>query len=685
MRNNPSTAAKKNLAILLTMAAAGVAAGAVFPLDDAGAAAWRREVLPLPHELTIAKIQKLSPADVGIRGRPGAAGLEAAAVSNVAALFREKTGVAPEGQTFEILIGLMDAQGQVAGLEAPEGARLKTLPNCDQAYLIQPVGENKLIVAALDERGLYYGTRTLAQWLELHLSQDVAEIPLAVVVDWPDLEERGFWHMPASLIPWLASMKMNRFFLQVGFSVDATGIHPDAPVDFARQHGAEWLSPFEHARQYAAELVRGTSHYDYWERSKPGYTQFYPNLPGQGESAKNPASFEAGGDQRVPCASNPDLVKILTVVMSNLAAQKASEVMIWMSEYPAAHCACAECVKTGQYVAEVKAALAAWEESKKTYPALKLSVFFGRGGLASARYPLPHNYPDDEIARIMAMLPPDVTMRPSMGCDGKDGRLMADCAAQGKRIARMNVVVLTASFAADDIRRRMERIVADKYIGAWQFTPGGYASAESLKKGYNYRLSALAEYSWNARGRTAQEFAEAWACRQGIAAPQKFLAWVAAMDLPQANRLQACWPQCGNSWFNNLAQMAAAGKWDDTQFKPDEIDPGLQRAERALALAEEIGAPDLAVRARLLLAYCRLEQAGYRLIAELQDRARTDAPRKTAADEAFARLKDAFNLYVQARIDALAGIASDYQSGVAKKQGAELSGELDRVREALGV
>ena len=79
--------------------------------------------------------------------------------------------------------------------------------------------------------------------------------------------------------------------------------------------------------------------------------------------------------------------------------------------------------------------------------------------------------------------------------------------------------------------------------------------------------------------------------------------------------------------------LAAAGKWDDTQFKPDEIEPGLQRAERALALAEEMGAPDLAVRSRLLLTYCRLEQAGYRLIAELQDRTPAGAARIVAVSD----------------------------------------------------
>ncbi len=655
------------------------AAGELVQLDQAGAAAWRRELMPLPHEISIAEIRKIKPAEVGIRGRPGAAGLEQIAVSNVVALFREKAGIEPAAKNYEILIGLMDEQGRLDGIEVPAGARLKDVPNSDQAYVIQPVGADRLVVAAVNERGLYYGTRTLAQWLERHLTPAQAEIPVACIVDWPDLEERGFWHMPAKQIPWLASLKMNRFFLSVRFSVDEAGVHPDPPDILARQAGAEWISPFDHAREYGAELVRGTSHYDYWEKNKPGYLKFYPELPGKGDAAWNPASREAGGQQRVPCASNPDLVKILTVVMADLAAQRASEVMIWMSEYPAAHCECENCVKTGQYVAEVKAAIAAWESAKKSYPHLKLSVFFGRGGLASARHPLTERYPDEEIKTIMDILPPDVAMRPSMGCDGPDGRLLADYAGSGKRISRMNVVSLTAAYRSEHVRARMQQIVDGKYIGAWQFTPGaGGGNPDKFYRQYRYQLCALAEYSWNASGRTAGEFAEAWACRQGYADPAGFVAWIAAMDMPQAVRLPKCWPSSGLSWFNNLAQMARDKKWDDSLVNPDELPAGALQAGRALKLAEKLNAPDLIAQSQLLLAYCRLEQAGHDFIASLSDQYQAGAAR-----QAFDRLQDMFNLYLQTRLASNREYLSEYMQEQARQKGAVLGDKLAAVEKLI--
>jgi len=661
------------IGLCIVMATGGLLFGDAVSLKDGADAAWRRELLPLPHELSIKQVQRLKPGEVMIKGRAGAAGLEQVSVSNVIELFKEKTEIAPEGKGFEILIGLIDDKGKLEGIEVPQGARLKEVPNRDQAYVIQPVGEKQLIVAALTDRGLYYGTRTLAQWLELHLNKETAEIPLASIVDWPDLEERGFWHMPVSHIPWLASMKMNRFYVSHYFTVDKAGIHPWSSYNETdTKLRQEWTPPYEKARMYAAEVVPGPGHMDFYEGRCKGYKESFPDLIGKGESSKT-----TNYSQRVPCASNPDLVKILTVVMTNLAAQKASEVMVWMSEYGSLHCECEKCMQEGQSRAEARSALSAWKEAQKTYPDLKLSIFYGFGGT--------NRYPDQEIKDIVAGLPPEVTMRASMGCDGPDGRLLADFAVQGKRISRMNVIMLSSSFRSDDVRRRMEGIVSGKYIGAWQFTPRGFVNTAIYRKICNYRISALAEYSWNAQGRTEKEFAEAWACRQGFKDPAKFVAWVDAMNMPQAGRAHSCWSKSAASWLGSLTNMVAQQKWDDTKFKPGEPEGGIKQSEQALALAEGLGGQDLILQSRSMLAYCRLEQAGYRFISKLQDKALEGVAQEKAVGDAFAELKEALKKYVQARLDVLAGFLTDYTMNILKKQGAELEAELDKVNTELTV
>jgi len=654
------------IGLFIMLATGGLLFGDAVALKDGEDAAWRRELLPLPHELAIGKIQRLKPSEIGVRGRAGAVGLEQVSVSNVVELFREKTGLAPEGKGFEILIGVLDDKGKLEGIDVPQIKQLNERPNRDQAYVIQPVGEKMLVVAALSDRGLYYGTRTLSQWLELHLTKDTAEIPLASVVDWPDLEERGFWHMPVSLVPWLASMKMNRFFVLHNFTVDNDGIHPtstynekDAKV---RQ---EWTPPYAKARMFAAEVVPGPTHMDFWETRFPGFKEAYPGLIGKGESAKDPFTFTNKTPvtgitgQRVPCASNPDLVKILTVVMTNLAAQKASEVMVWMSEYPAAQCECEKCMKEGQYRAEVRSTLEAWKEARKTYPDLKVSVFFGMGGYWSSpelRYPLPKGYPDQEIKDIVASLPPDATMRASGGCDGPDGKLLADFAAKGKRITRMDTKAgfLSGRYLSDDIRRGIENnVVSGKYIGAWSFTSGGYPDTDSCKKWYNYRASAFAEYEWNAKGRNAEEFAEAWAVRQGFE-PGLFTEWLRVINSPVGRRMTQAWgANVQQTWLARLPKDMSIG--DFNVSGTDTPEKNAVDARRALTAAEKMGDKSLILAARSLAAYCELEASGYEWMRRDAEKTKAVANDRPSHKELRERVAAAIKKYIDVRQEEIKG------------------------------
>jgi len=243
--------------------------------------------------------------------------------------------------------------------------------------------------------------------------------------------------------------------------------------------------------------------------------------------------------------------------------------------------------------------------------------------------------------------------------------------------------IVAGHFRSEHARWRMEGIVAGKYIGAWQFTSGGFANTDSMQKMCNYQFSALAEYAWNAKGRSEKEFAEAWAVRQGFKEPAKFVAWVDAMNMPQAGRAQSCWSKSGASWFGSLTNMVVQKKWDDAKFKPGEPEAGIKQSEQALALAEGLGGQDLIMQSRSMLAYCYLEQAGYRFISKLQDTTLAGEAKEKAVGEAFAQLKDALEKYVQARLD---GTTSDLTAALAqivKKQGVELEGELDKVSAEL--
>ncbi len=173
--------------------------------------AWLRHLIPLPHEIAITEKITLDPKGVSITVRSNSGEIERQAAVELRELFKEKTGDIPSGKIFEILIGVTDSQGKIEGISVRNVTRLNELSNNDQAYIIQPDGKNKLILTGLNEKGVYYAVRTLYQLLEPFISEESISIPLAEVIDWPDMEERGLWNFPnpPEWIPWLASLKLN--------------------------------------------------------------------------------------------------------------------------------------------------------------------------------------------------------------------------------------------------------------------------------------------------------------------------------------------------------------------------------------------------------------------------------------------------------------------------------------------
>ena len=172
---------------------------------------WLRHLMPLPHEIAVTGETAVAPADIAIRLRAEAGEVERHAAPELEALFVEMVGVQPSGSRFEIAIGVADAQGELEGTPIEGFHRLGELPHREQAYVIHPVGDSRLVLAALDERGVCYAVRTLMQLLEPKLSESRLSIPLVTITDWPVLDERGMWNFPDpdSWIPWMSSLKLS--------------------------------------------------------------------------------------------------------------------------------------------------------------------------------------------------------------------------------------------------------------------------------------------------------------------------------------------------------------------------------------------------------------------------------------------------------------------------------------------
>ncbi len=119
-----------------------------------------------------------------------------------------------------------------------------------------------------------------------------------------------------------------------------------------------------------------------------------------------------------------------------------------------------------------------------------------------------------------------------------------------------------------------------------------------------FNIEALAEWSWNVRGRTPREFATAWAVRRGLRAPELFADWCETLG-------PVAWDVYGSAWPGgdrrkvpgHAAELLRTGKlpplgtvtwglfrapWGDIK-SAEQLEGDVRAAGRALQLARRLG------------------------------------------------------------------------------------------------
>ncbi|MGD9496233.1 MAG: glycoside hydrolase family 20 zincin-like fold domain-containing protein [Armatimonadota bacterium] len=495
------------LAAMLGAQVMGMAAPRVSQVSGAEAAAWVRWAIPLPKEVKIARKVELAPAEVGIRLRSDAGPAERTAADQLEALFVQRAGIEPRGSGFRIVIGVCDQSGSVRGRAGViDPARLRALPNSDQAYAIVPLGNDELVLTALTEAGVYYATQTLRQMLEATLTAESVAIPLMEVLDWPDLAERGEWGGSAnSDIEWMAAHKMNLVETHVTLTVEADG----TPV---AQAPAETIAL---GRRNALKVVPIITHLDHLLRT--GIYQAYPQLIGVGYDLAH-----LRNNLVAPCASKPEFIDVLAGWMDGLSrTEGVTDICAWLSEIEGMQCGCDECKQHSQYALEARAYVQAWRRNREAHPHVGLRILLTQG-----------SYPTND--QVLAEIPPEVGVTYYDGGRTYDSSreemiypLLEEYAAKGGWLGCYPQ--LTASWrivcpwtGPQFIHYRMNEFVDDGLSCLC-----GYATPDN--RCYEFNVLAAAEWSWNAKGRSPREFAAAWATRKGFADPDAVAQWAMRM------------------------------------------------------------------------------------------------------------------------------------------------------------
>ncbi len=576
---------------------------------------WLRHLLPLPQEIVFGETMVCAPTEVGLRVRAGAGPVERQATAAVEDLFRQRCGRVPGGSRFEILIGVADAKGRVEGVPLALAGRLAALPNREQAYLIEPLGNRGLVLAGFGERGVYYAATTLVQLLEAGLRAEQVAIPLVEVVDWPDLEERGLWNFPeaAEWIPWLASLKLN-----YGKMSD-TRLQP--VVRGGKNRALIECELLAESRRRAYNYVPYILHLNFLHDN--GLFSAYPELAGVGDGALAGRYFaHKGGDQhRAPCASNPLLAGILAEWMGDIAAQGAGEVSCWLSERPA-QCGCSQCTAVGQFVLEARAFVAAWRLVLPQYPDFQLRLFLSTTTPQKDHQVLAETPAEVKIERACA------TQMERVVCTPRDllaNPLLDHYAAQGRWLASYDVP-LTANACVDTpefklpessahrVRNCVGQLRARGYRGAY----GMMAWQTLAREICGFNIHALAEWAWNAEGRTEKEFAIAWATRQGHEKPEQVGEWAELMGPVEFDVYDSDFPIC-YSWGQavDLVRQRRRPRLGEGMFRyygeAADFERKLERCDRAGQLARGWADPLPMLETEVVKSYVRLAKGVYQV------------------------------------------------------------------------
>jgi len=414
---------------------------------------------------------------------------------------------AGDGAPFEIRLVMRNS----GGCPRPIRKWLKRVRNADQAYAIEPLkdkaGFHGLLLAANTAEGLLYAARTLAQLVPPPASaMERIEVPEVAVRDWPDLAERGLWGGNASSdLAWLAARKMNvvEVHANMGFESDGS------------PHASLSEGMLREAAKRGVKIVPIIMHLE--QLAPTGLFRFHPDVAGKPDPLKPlPTEYTPS-----VCFSAPRTVRLLSEWMRQLLEiSQVTDIMVWLSE-DAAPCFCQRCSGKEPYVLEVQGVTRAFETARKNRRDASLRLLTTQGSYAVNDKVLSAAARDTKISYYDGGKTYDSSHRPMVH------PMMETFAHSGRWLGvypqLTNSWRTVFPFTGPQLIRARMREFVEKELTCLI----GYATPSD--RYYEFNITAAAEWSWNASGRSERQFAEAWATRKGMAHPEQWAEWAEAV------------------------------------------------------------------------------------------------------------------------------------------------------------
>lgn len=556
-------------------------------------------LIPLPKQVEFTGKLRVAVSRLAILLPNPPTELDQCAAQELRALIRDATGVEVLGTTARVPRGSFVIQ-----LARTESSRrvLSQLRNADQAYLIEALRDSGrrirgLLCGGITEVGTYYAMKTLKQLLGPMLKgkgPDAAvDIPVVKIVDWPDLEERGEWGGSAyEDLERMADRKFNLIERHAALTVDDKGIG-HATMDPPASTGPKVM---DRAGKHAVRIVPIIHHLEQLEET--GIFKAFPQI-------------KAVGAENGNCFSRPEVVTLLSQWLTDLGrTSRVSDVMIWLSE-EGQGCTCEGCRKDDRFVNEMRSCVAAWEAAKKDCPNLGLRLLLTQASYNSNGKILAAVPEGVKVSYYHGGLTYDTSRRPMiyplLEQYAKKGRWLGVYPTLGA-----NWLIVGPFSNPQFVHFRMTEFV-DKGLHCLV----GYIVPSNWY--YPVNVEAAAEWSWNAHGRSPEEFAVAYAVRHGIKDPGKFARWAETLSPVSWDLYASRFPFLER--YNHDADRVAGGYVKRSlgtsifeAFKSEaQFDEDLAQCDAALALANEIADEGSILETKIIQGYVRVLKAIWQL------------------------------------------------------------------------
>ncbi len=579
---------------------------------------WAERVIPLPKEMLVHGVQRMRAGDV----LATCADQRSPQCSTALSLLR--TICRSDCKSAAFTLRLMLADGAKGYADSSVIGRLKALPNADQAYHIEPTARRDgLIVLANTPTGLLFAARTLVQLIQAPAkltSGSRLAIPLTTITDWPDIAERGQWGGDVTAhIAETSRYKLNVIEQPVKVSVDEEG-NPTSALS------SEWTAS---ALAQGVKIVPVITHLEQISR--------YARLADRPDVISTPDPSKPLPSDYVPglCMSSQATRDIIRGWLDKIAdTEGVSDIMVWLSE-ERSPCFCKQCLGREQYELEVQAIASAFETVRNKKLGVRLRLLTTQG-----------SYSVND--KVIAAAPSDV------GISYYDGSRTYDSSR------RPMIYPLLEGFAKSDRWLGVYPQITHSWRTVFPWTAPQfikYRAQEFADKSLNnvigyavpsncyhdFNVLALAEWTWNAHGRTPSEFARAYALKRGIRNPELFAEWALLAG-------DAGWSLAESRMFlygiyNPSLGLLSGSRFEDrfgqaSILDPKKLEEAISTARRAADLAADSKNPDLISESKCCLA--GLEAfAAMKALAPLLVKQPLDPIDKEAAREALDSLDGA--------------------------------------------